>query len=412
MSLATTFQIMRMFATMVGRVPTGHLWYLLRRLRFEKPHRVDGQIRINTFFPPYPSRAFDRFCRALIDRRRVPYSTYLAATSACPFRCPHCSYTGRPAGQMSREQMLDIIGQIKSLGTCTLGLTGGEPLLRDDLEDIVAAAAPEMVCIVFTAGYGLDAQRARRLAAAGVSCVTIGLESADAATHDRIRGQAGSFAMAQSAVEECLESGVYTAVSTVGMRERVAAGELESIYELARRWGVGEFRVLAPVATGAWVRCGSQMLTPQESRALRDFHISHNRRREGPTVVCNAYLESDELFGCGAGFHHLFIDATGQVCPCDLTPLSFGDVTVEPLAEIWERMGTFFPLPRCGCLMGKVTRELSAAAAADVAAEFTRLPLPREKSEPLCPRRSVTDPLPEGYKRLLKGPSTLTCRER
>jgi MoaA/NifB/PqqE/SkfB family radical SAM enzyme len=396
MSLATSVQVMRMFARLTGRVPTSHLWYLLRRLRFEKPHRFNGQIRINTFFPPYPSPAFDRFCRALIERRRVPYSTYLAATSACPFRCPHCSYAGRPAGQLSRERMLDVIGQIKSIGTCALGLTGGEPLLRDDLEDLVAAAGPEMVCIVFTAGYGLDAARARRLAAAGVSCVTVGLESADAATHDRIRGQAGSFAIAEGAVRACLQAGIYTAVSTVGMRERIAAGELESIYELARRWGVGEFRVLAPVATGAWVRCGAQMLAPDESRALREFHLGHNRRREGPAVVCNAYLESDELFGCGAGFHHLFIDASGQVCPCDLTPLSFGDVTSEPLAGIWERMGTFFPLPRCGCLMGKLALGLGEEAGS--------LPLSRETSERLCPRRAITDSLPEGYKRLLKQP--------
>ena len=408
MSLSTTLQIMRMFARMTGRVPTSHLWYLLRRLRFEKPHRFNGQIHINTFFPPYPSQAFDRFCQALIDRRRVPYSTYLAATSACPFHCPHCSYAGRPAGQMSREQMLDVIGQIKSLGTCTLGLTGGEPLLREDLEELIGATAPEMVCVVFTSGYGLDAPRARSLAAAGVCCVTIGLESADAATHDRIRGRAGSFASAESAVQACLQSGIYTAVSTVGTRERIAAGELDSIYALARKWGVGEFRVLAPVATGAWARCGTQMLTPQELQALRDFHIGHNRCRGGPAVVCNAYLESNELFGCGAGFHHLFIDATGQVCPCDLTPLSFGDVTAEPLAAIWQRMAMYFPLPRCGCMMAKVAREMDV----DGPTEPLRLPLPREKSERLCPRRAFTDPLPEGYKRLLKNPPGSNCPGR
>jgi MoaA/NifB/PqqE/SkfB family radical SAM enzyme len=402
MSLAATFQVLRMFARLAGRVPTGHLWYLFRRMRFEKPHRFAGQTRINTFFPPYPTPAFDRFCQAIIHRRRVPYSTYLAVTSVCPFRCPHCSYAGRPPGQLPREQLLDIIGQIKLLGTCTLGFTGGEPLLRDDLEDLIAAASPEMVCIVFTSGHGLDDRRARRLAAAGVSCVTIGLESADADTHDRVRGQAGSFIAAESAVRACLQAGIYTAVSTVGTRERLAAGELEAIYALARAWGVGEFRVLAPVATGAWVRCGSQMLTPEESRALRAFHISHNRLPGGPAVVCNAYLESDELFGCGAGFHHLFIDATGQVCPCDLTPLSFGDVTKEPLAAIWARMEAYFPLPRCGCLMGKVCGEFPPHASA--------LPLPRDPSERLCPRRPSAEPLPEGYRRLLKDTPSVTAR--
>ena len=134
MSFAQPLMIARMFARMIGRVPPRHLWYLFRRLRYEKPHRFAGQIRVNTFFPPYPSPAFDRFCRAVIDRRRVPYSTYLAVTGRCPCRCEHCSYAGRPDRELPTTAMLDLIDQIKSLGTCTLGLTGGEPLLRDDLE--------------------------------------------------------------------------------------------------------------------------------------------------------------------------------------------------------------------------------------------------------------------------------------
>ena len=141
MSLGGTIAVMRMFARAVGRLPAGHLWYLLRRMRNEKPHRFGGQARINTFFPPHPSAAFDRFLSAVIERRRVPFSTYLAVTGDCPFKCPHCSYGRRPKGGLETGELLDVIEQVRSIGTCTLGLTGGEPLLRDDLEDLVAAAS-------------------------------------------------------------------------------------------------------------------------------------------------------------------------------------------------------------------------------------------------------------------------------
>ena len=190
---------MRMFARMAGRVPVAHLWYLLRRMRFEKPHRFGGQTRINTFFPPYPSPAFDRFCEAVIERRRVPHSAYVAVTGACPFHCEHCSYQGRSGDPPSREALLGWVRQIKGLGTATLGLTGGEPLLREDLEEIIAAAGPEMMTVLFTTGWGLDSARARRLARAGTGCVTIGIESADAGLHDGIRGLTGSFAQAEEA---------------------------------------------------------------------------------------------------------------------------------------------------------------------------------------------------------------------
>lgn len=396
MSLTTSLQVMRMFGRMIGRVPTGHLWYLFRRMANEKPHRFGGQVRINTFFPPYPSPAFDRFCQAVIARRRVPYSTYLAATTACPYHCDHCSYAGRSGAQMSREQMLDVVRQIKGLGACTLGLTGGEPLLRDDLEDFIAAAAPEMVSIVFTTGHGLGAARARRLAEAGVSCVTIGLEFSDAKTHDFVRGHAGSFAEAEAAARACREAGIYTAISTVGTRDKLAADELELMYDLGTRWGVGEFRILAPVATGRLFGCTQAMLTPDERQQLIDFHIKHNHRSGGPAVASFAYLESDEVFGCGAGYHHLFIDAAGQVCPCDLTPMSFGDVTTEPLADIWQRMGEHFPTPRRGCMFGQLASNLSNRC--------VPLPLPRAESEKLCMPPDLHSPLPEGYRRLLRRP--------
>ena len=386
--------VMRMFGRLVGRVPAGHLWYLLKRMGDQKPHRFNGQLRINTFFPPYPSIAFDRFCEVLVQRRRMPFSVYLAVTGRCPYRCPHCSYAGRPATDMPLDRVLDLVRQIKALGTSTLGLTGGEPTLRNDLDVIIRAAGPEMATILFTTGYALDSGRAKRLADAGVSCVTVGIESADPAVHDRVRDRPGSFDEARAAVDACNKAGIYAAVSTIGTRERIAGGDLETMYELARQWSVGEFRLLVPVATGGWRHCASAMLSPQERQILYDFHVRHNREPDGPAVNSFAYLESDEVFGCGAGYHHLFIDAAGRVCPCDLTPLSFGDATVESLADIWQRMAEFFPLPRRSCLMVRIADRLPVAP--------TPLPLDRAQSEALCPRRNAAEPLPDGYRRLLR----------
>ena len=392
MTLAARVQILRMFARLVGRVPVGHLWYLWRRMRNEKPHRFAGQTRINTFFPPHPSPAFDRFCASVVARARVPFSTYLAVTGRCPFRCPHCSYAGRTGTEMTTDQMLDVIGQIKGIGTCTLGLTGGEAMLRGDLADLVAAAGPEMASIVFTTGRGLDEGRASDLARAGVTCVTVGIESADAVEHDEVRGAVGSFDEARAAVAACRAAGVYTAVSTVGTHERLRDGQLDRMYDLAQEWGVGEFRLLAPVATGGLTGCAAAMLSDEEMRALAEFHVAHNRRRGGPAVASFAYLESADMFGCGAGYHHLFVDAAGEVCPCDLTPLSFGNVRDEPLADIWTRMGEHFSRPRCGCLMGELVGEIPPDAPQ---------PLPPEQSAAICPRCARGAPLPEAYKRLL-----------
>lgn len=361
-------------------------------MRNEKPHRFGEQIRINTFFPPYPSVAFERFCQTIVQRSRIPLSVYIALTPKCPYKCEHCSYQRRSNSELSHQQFLDIIKQVKALGTSIVGFTGGEPLLRDDLAELVAAAKPEMATIVFTSGYGLDATKAKQLADAQCDCVTVGFESAEPAVHDRIRGSEGSFAIAEKAVETAQEQGLYTAISTVGTRERLFSEELQKLYDLACKWNVGEFRLLAPVATGGQAGCAAFMLSEQEYQALADFHIDHNRKQGGPAVASFAYLESNQMFGCGAGYHHLFIDATGEVNPCDLTPLSFGNAVEDPLAEIWQRMSDTFPHPRCGCLMSKLAEKIGPEP----------LPLSPERSKELCPAPDKNTPLPEGYRRLLK----------
>ncbi|RPI59091.1 MAG: hypothetical protein EHM48_09430, partial [Planctomycetaceae bacterium] len=185
-------------------------------------------------------------------------------------------------------------------------------------------------------------------------------------------------------------------ISTVGTREKITSGELERMYELAAEWGVGEFRILSPVASGAAAGCRAFMLSPEDRKALYDFHVCRNRRGSGPAVAGFAYLESEDMFGCGGGYHHLFIDAAGEVCPCDLTPLSMGNACLEPLAEIWARMAKHFALPRTRCLMSHIAGLLTQGEAT--------LPLPREISERILSTIPHDGDLPGAYKRLLKPP--------
>lgn len=380
---------LRMFRPVLGRLPPSHLALLLWRMRGERPHRAGAQVRINSFFPPWPSPAFDRFCDALAARRRVPQSTYLAVTGRCPYACAHCSYGGRPAAEPSTAALLARVAEVKQLGGAILGFTGGEPLLRPDLADLVRAAGPELSTIVFTTGHGLDRARAAELAAAGLGCLTLGLERADPAAHDAVRGAPGSFEVARAAAAAAREAGLYLAASTVATRDKLEDGELPRLHALAAAWGARELRVLSPGATGRLAGDAGAMLRPEERAALSRFHVRTNRAGRGPVVAAAAHLEADALFGCGAGYHHLFVDAAGEVCPCDLLPVRFGRAGEEPLAAIWARMGETFGRPRCGCALAPLAPAL-AGRRLPVAAEA--LPVP-----------PAGGPLPGGYARLLGG---------
>ena len=107
------------------------------------------------------------------------------------------------------------------------------------------------------------------------------------------------------------------------------------------------------------------LLTDEMTRKLRDFHADTNRRGRLPKVCAFNQVESPEVFGCGGGTQHLFIDPAGAVCPCDFTPLSFGSAADEPLADIWMRMNKAMGgAPRRHCFVQK-NHDLIARHAAD-----------------------------------------------
>ena len=154
--------------------------------------------------------------------------------------------------------------------------------------------------------------------------------------------------------------------------------------------------MLEPIPTGSFYNQKDEVLSEDESKELADFHKQWNRKNSGPAISGFSYLESEEMFGCGAGFHHLFVDAIGNVCPCDLTPLSFGNVLDEPLEKIWLKMGQLFDLPRCECLMKEICKKTSNLK------DSQQLPLDLEKSFDLCQSVNTGDKLPKVYKNLFK----------
>ncbi len=382
------------FARCFRHLSVKHLCYMARMLCHENPQHHKGQLYVNTFFPPYPSKAFSIFLDAVFERRRVPFSAYFAVTDRCPYKCPHCSYGRHVAGHMNTEQAVEAIEQIKAIGTITIGFTGGEPLVRDDIVKLVEATS-DTNCIMFSTGYRLDSQLADNLSHAGLNCLTIGLESDDSSQHDEIRGAHGSYDEGINAAELSLNAGLYTAISTVGTRKKIRDGQIERMAELATRLGVHEFRILEPVPTGRYSEDQCEILSPEESRKLADFHKKWNRKGKGPAIASFAHLESDEMFGCGAGYHHLFIDAVGNVCPCDLTQISMGNLLQEPLSDIWDRMSEWFNLPRCGCFAKEICNEISSKATLE-------FPICKDKSVKICHAHKRDDRLPGVFEGLLK----------
>ena len=233
---------------------------------------------------------------------------------------------------------------LDDLGVDVITFTGGEPLLRDDLEELVALVPRDQaITLVFTNGLLLDRERARSLAAAGLFGIQLSLDSPDPQEHDRLRGAEGCFAAVERAAKAAVAAGLKLGVSTYVTAETARGDRLARIAALAAGWGAIEVSVFDAIATGRLLGHPECHLSADDHRAV----VTEGRRlsrRFGnrPRVVTQSWTNAPHgfgrLIGCLAASLQVHVTAHGELAPCDFTPLSFGNVREAPLAELWRRL--------------------------------------------------------------------------
>jgi MoaA/NifB/PqqE/SkfB family radical SAM enzyme/TusA-related sulfurtransferase len=330
------------------------LMYLRSALKHEKFVEIDGKVVLNSQMPPYGTEAYDRFIglsNQVKQGKTAPISCHISVTQKCNLSCWHCSNWHRePTPDLSLEVLEDTIHRLQDMGNCLIGFTGGEPTLRDDLEDIVKCVGPKSSTLLFTNGVGIDEDRAKDLKKAGLFSVSVSLDHHTAAVHDQRRGAEGSFDTAVSAVKSCLDAGLYTLVGTVPTKEMIQAGEVPAFYDFCAGLGAHEVRVLAPIPTGRIVGqrecrwCGTE-----EEQQMYDYHVKLNQIKDYPRISVYSFLEKEDLLGCTSGTFHIFIESDGTVTPCDMIPMDFGNIQVEGIEECYRSMTEAFKAPRYNC---------------------------------------------------------------
>ncbi len=345
----------------------------------------DKQV-INTQFPPYPSRAFESLLDHFLkdDAKRL-YSVTLAVTNRCRFHCWHCYNAGRSQEDLPLDVFRSLAAELQDRGAVVVTLTGGEPLLRKDLDKICRCFDDRSCLIVGTTGEGLTVQRARKLRDSGVFAVGISLDSADPAEHNERRGRKDAFEIALRALESASAAGLYPYVVSVGTREFLERRRFFDFLRHARDAGALEVHLLEPCPTGRIAGRNDVVLKPAERRRIVDYQHEVAKRDDLPILSTFAYLEGKDTFGCGAGLTHIYIDGSGELCPCNLVPLSFGNVARESLGDILDRMGRHFVQPRPSCVGRILTRFTDGGS----------LPVRPEESETICrPICLFTTPCP------------------
>ncbi|KAA5826020.1 pyrroloquinoline quinone biosynthesis protein PqqE [Saccharopolyspora hirsuta] len=279
-----------------------------------------------------------------------PFGLLAELTYACPLHCPYCS---NPLDMAAYRDELDtgqwqrVLAEARELGVLQLHLSGGEPLQRRDVVDIVRSAHDlGMYTNLITSALGLSAQRAEQLRAAGLDHVQISLQAHEAGASDRIAGTT-SFQRKIAGAHLVKELGWPLTLNVV--LHRLNIDGIADVLALAERLGADRIE-LANTQYYGWARRNRDALLPsreQLDRAEVVVRAARERlagRMEIIYVLPDYYGQPPKPCMGGWGHRQLTVAPNGDVLPCPAAqelPLPRANVQEHPLSWIWSESPVF-----------------------------------------------------------------------
>lgn len=295
----------------------------------------------------------------------IPYVISWNVTRRCNLRCKHCYIDASTAmpGELSTDEALRVLGEIAEVNRETLLiLTGGEPLVRPDLDLLVSRAAVlGMMVVLGTNGTLLTFDRARALAGRGLAGVGISLDSLVSLRHDAFRGVKGAWQGAVQGIASARRAGLEVQLQITLTRDNFA--ELPRMIDFAREVGARALTVFFLVCTGR----GQDLvdLTPEEYERALGFLVEAQSNRVMIRPRCAptfrrvlAQTEPDSILlksdagRCMGAKNYCRITPDGEVTPCPYMPLSGGSLRDRSFGEIW-RTSPLFQALRTPALKGR-----------------------------------------------------------
>ena len=275
-------------------------------------------------------------------------------TRRCNLKCLHCRASAKNipyADELSTEEALELISSFKELGSPLIIFTGGEPLLREDIFELIAAVRAENLRAALSInGTGLSPEVIARIRHADISRCSLSLDGANADSHDGFRGVDGAFEQTIKGARTLRNAGIPLQINTTITDKNIE--ELPNILALSKLLGAVAWHVflLVPVGRGALLK-GIDTMTYERTLDWIYEQSLASRLEIKPTCAPQYYrllAEKNDTAqmsrGCLGGVGFCFISHTGTVQPCGYLELDCGNTRKQRLKDIWNNCEVFLRL--------------------------------------------------------------------
>lgn len=314
---------------------------------------------------------------SMMNFDKSPFLVIWEVTEACDLACLHCRASAVPARhplELKTEEGYALLAQIREIGNPLMVFTGGDPLKRPDLFQLleVSVQIGLRTTVTPSATSLLTREAIRRFHRIAVSRMAVSLDGPDAKSHDSFRQVPGSFQQSLFALEEARSIGLETQVNTTVTRRNL--GCLSRIAEIVASLGAKMWSVFFLVATGRAERTEDVSAEDYESvfellyllsktmpfdiKTTEAQHyrryVSQRRKAEEavqPTHGMPGIIQRQAGINDGKGF--VFISHLGEIYPSGFLPISAGNVRRESLIEVYRNSQLFQNLRDSGRLGGK-----------------------------------------------------------
>ncbi|MBI5642598.1 MAG: heme b synthase [Deltaproteobacteria bacterium] len=298
-------------------------------------------------------------------RKWLPKLIAWELTRSCNLDCIHCRAAARFGpypNELTTKECFDFLDNVASFSNPIMIMTGGEPMLRDDIWDIAKHGTKLGLRMVMApCGFLVTEETAKKMIESGIQRVSFSIDGATAESHDNFRRVNGAFASVMQAIENVKKVGLAFQVNTTITKHNLA--ELPKILELVISLGAVAHHPFLLVPTGRGAQLKDQEISPADyEKSLTWFYEKRDKvplqfkptcaphyyrifrqqeRDKGITVTPETHGLDAMSKGCMGGQSFAFVSNTGKVQICGFLDVECGDIRKESFDVIWDTSKVF-----------------------------------------------------------------------